>query len=36
MQAVGVEWAGDGDVELHGVEVAEVSGGVGVEEQSLL
>ena len=35
-QAPRVERAGDGDVELHRIQVTEVRSGAGVEEQSLL
>ena len=35
-KAVGVQRAGDGDVQLHGVHVVVAAGGVGVEQQSLL
>ena len=35
-QAVRVQRAGDGDVELHRIQVLVVAGGAGVKEQSLL
>ena len=35
-QAVRVQRAGDGDVELHRVQITEILRGAGVEEQPLL
>src|SRR6478609_4711125 len=36
VQKTAVEWAGDGHVELHRIQVTEIRSGAGVEEQSLL